>query len=342
MLLGDYTTMSNHITPNTSEKLPQTIIYPDIKYSPPPMTFTDTQRELMQKFNIAFYEAQSRSPPQTVEHDNILETFDERYFTNIEKYEQNDSVDTNSFIDFLLPRSDSVNSTPTTNNEEENNFDYRDFCEKFEEQVNGGQDVDNSDSCIIEEIFRERKQSFSGETEVCGTETDQSVCAYSYTDASMFDEDVFVRIDNNAVGCTSQGVIPEKNGSSFHLSPTDMETRTLDTLELSDIDLSESISNASLDLDNLGEISYDYDSTCVVTTEDYIRLPPVNTINRGIDFTNMLRNIGSDNLYVVENQVGTNLLRNLLPIENKCFSLDQAPNIPKSKYPLFKKKSIWI
>lgn len=299
MLLADYT-MAN-IT-STGDKL-TTAIYPDIKYSPPPITFTETQKELMQKFNIAFYEAQSKSPPQVVDHESILETFDERYFMNIEKYEQSDSVDTNSFMDFLLPRPDSISNLPTPSSSD-NNFDYNDFCEKFEEQVNNHKDADNTDTCIIDEIFRTRKQSFSAETEI-STEasTSQSNYAYSYTDTSVFEDDAYLKSGPDSYFDSSQHGDVRNNNSPFYVAPPSLESKVLDNLELSDIELSESISNASLDLDNLGDLSYDYDSTYVEPKDDCIRLPPVNTISKGIDFTNMLRNMGSDNLYIMEHQV---------------------------------------
>ncbi|GJQ80595.1 hypothetical protein Trydic_g19998 [Trypoxylus dichotomus] len=305
MLLGDYS-MTNITAVPAGDKL-TTTIYSDIKYSPPPITFTETQKELMQKFNIAFYEAQSKSPPQVVDHESILETFDERYFTNIEKYEQNDSVDANSFIDFLLPRSDSVSNIATPSGSD-NNFDYSDFCEKFEEQVNRHKDVGNADSCIIDEIFRTRKQSFSAETEA-STEasTSQSNYAYSssYTDPSVFEEDVYVKNESADYFESGKSGHIRNNNSPFYVDPP-LESRALDNLELSDIELSESISNASIDLDNLGDLSYDYESTYIEQKEDCTRLPPVNTINKGIDFANMLRSIGPDCLYVMENQDSKN------------------------------------
>ncbi|KAI4454958.1 transcriptional activator [Holotrichia oblita] len=302
MLLGDYTMTNITTVQSGGDKL--TTIYPDIKYSPPPMmTFTETQKELMQKFNIAFYEAQSKSPPQVVDHENILETFDERYFTNIEKYEQNDSVDTNTFIDFLLPRSDNIAVIPTPGGSD-HNFDYSDFCEKFEEQVNRCNDIDNNaDSCNID-IFRNRKESCSAETDAsiegC---TSQSNYAYSfYTDTSVFEEDIYSRNEQVDYFENSQDGDVANTDSSFYIDPPPLESKVLDNLELSDIELSESISNASLDLDNLGDLSYDYDSTYIEQKDDCVKLPPVNTISKGVDFTNMLRNIGSDCLYVLEKQ----------------------------------------
>lgn len=307
MLLGDYT-MTNITTVQSGDKL--SAIYPDVKYSPPPvMTFTETQKELMQKFNIAFYEAQSKSPPQVVDHENILETFDERYFTNIEKYEQNDSVDT--FIDFLLPRSDSIMEVtpaplPPPITSGDHNFDYSDFCEKFEEQVNRHKDIDNADSCNNIDV-----QSCSAETEAsiegcCSTS--RSNYAYSfYTDASIFEEDVYSRteqVDYYVENSQDGDVANTTDSSSFYIDPPrHLESKVLDNLELSDIELSESISNASLDLDNLGDLSYDYDSTYIERKDNCVKLPPVNTISKSVDFTNMLRNIGSDCLYILEKQV---------------------------------------
>lgn len=69
-----------------------TIMYSSSYLLPP-------QNELVEKFNAAFYEAQQQPPPQQEEKaklpldDEILESFDESYFTNIDAYE-------NDFIDY--------------------------------------------------------------------------------------------------------------------------------------------------------------------------------------------------------------------------------------------------
>nr|XP_022899748.1 zinc finger protein 33A-like [Onthophagus taurus] len=83
--------------------------------------FTETQKELMQKFNMAFYEAQSKSMER-----EILENFDEKYFNDIENYE---NEPTDDILEFLIPKSESETSNV-------NAFDYGDFSETFEKVHN--------------------------------------------------------------------------------------------------------------------------------------------------------------------------------------------------------------
>lgn len=74
-----------------------TIMYSTSSYLLPP------QNELVEKFNAAFYEAQQQPPALAQQEqeekaklpldDEILESFDESYFTNIDAYE-------NDFIDY--------------------------------------------------------------------------------------------------------------------------------------------------------------------------------------------------------------------------------------------------
>ena len=118
------------------------------------------------------------------------------------------------------------------------------------------------------------------------------------TTSSMFSNETLWPINSN------NG--PENPAPKFECPffvPLPFETtRTnceVERLELSDIDLSENLSDASLDLDNLGQVSYDEGYW-----EDYhVKLPPMNTIWKGgIDFAEMLRNSASDALGV-ENQV---------------------------------------
>ena len=104
--------------------------------------FTETQRELVEKFNTAFYEAQNRSSGcqiSTADHENILDTFDECYFTNIENYEDTPAEEDYIF-DLLLPEDGPPSSVADS---EGSNFDYDDFCMKFEQQVNERKDPDD-------------------------------------------------------------------------------------------------------------------------------------------------------------------------------------------------------
>lgn len=75
----------------------------------PTMAFlTPTQSELMEKFNAAFYDAQIK-PRTCIIDDELFETFDERYFANIEAYEDhadNQNIQENNADctkDWLLP-----------------------------------------------------------------------------------------------------------------------------------------------------------------------------------------------------------------------------------------------
>ncbi|XP_017781321.1 PREDICTED: zinc finger protein 765-like [Nicrophorus vespilloides] len=97
---------------------------------------TDTQRELMEKFNFAFYDAQGSNVKTAA--DDILDTFDEAYFSNIDKYDepqaQQMSEDGNYLLDYLLAKTDEgFSELVTPSSDCTSTFDYDEFSENFEQ-----------------------------------------------------------------------------------------------------------------------------------------------------------------------------------------------------------------
>lgn len=92
---------------------------------------TTPQTELVEKFNAAFYDAQMRG--RTPLEDDLLETFDESYFTNIDAYEDPDT-DSNYFSDCFV--SAKCDETETTTSGIASTFDYTDLSESLELGLN--------------------------------------------------------------------------------------------------------------------------------------------------------------------------------------------------------------
>lgn len=90
------------------------------------MTYLLPQSELVEKFNAAFYEAQQRRIPLEEE---ILETFDESYFTDIDAYETNDYL-SDCFVD------DAESGIASS-------FDYADLSESLENVFAQGGEFSN-------------------------------------------------------------------------------------------------------------------------------------------------------------------------------------------------------
>ncbi|KAG5899639.1 hypothetical protein JTB14_036012 [Gonioctena quinquepunctata] len=113
-----------------------------------------TQTELMEKFNLAFYEAQNLSK------NDIISTFNENIpettYINEEEADQNDDF----LIDYLISNSDDTPAS-TPNSEVDVNFDFNDFVVDFDQNVsqNGDQTDLSGDNFDTETFTTENSQS---------------------------------------------------------------------------------------------------------------------------------------------------------------------------------------
>lgn len=103
------------------------------------------QNELVEKFNAAFYEAQQQKLPLN-DDDELLETFDESYFTNIDAYENdfdytelsesldevfgvnvNEEEEEEQFSSFYVPPPFVEKLPPISSIQRSNNTDFANF-----------------------------------------------------------------------------------------------------------------------------------------------------------------------------------------------------------------------
>lgn len=261
---------------------------------------TESQNELVQRFNAAFYEAQNRS--QTC--DSILDTFDECYFSNIEKYETEASHD-NYLLDFLISKNHDATSSEQTTPSSDNasTFDYSEFAENFEQVIEkeGGNaaDVSSEAPAIREtalkytfgEVFTTCDRSCSNDDDVYD---DVKVEDYGNRNC-MYGN--FTKIENFASnpGENSPFFVPLPFTTS-RTSETGNE-ESFEYLDLSDGDLYDNLSNSSFDFENINAnfSSCEYESPCYVPEQQ--KLPPVNTIiKNNVDFMSFIRGTPADDL----------------------------------------------
>ncbi|KAK4878378.1 hypothetical protein RN001_010884 [Aquatica leii] len=85
------------------------------------LQLTKSQTELAEKFTAAFYDTQN--------HDDILNTFNEDCFNNVETYENG----ADDYLFNVLIKSDDYSTSV------ESNFDYDNFSQHFDQQITGGE-----------------------------------------------------------------------------------------------------------------------------------------------------------------------------------------------------------
>lgn len=86
---------------------------------------SDHQSELFEKFNAAFYDAQVSQNKNYDIEDDLLENFDESFFTNIDAYEN----DNDYFTDLLISKCSSAST------ESIETFDYTELSQSFDENA---------------------------------------------------------------------------------------------------------------------------------------------------------------------------------------------------------------
>lgn len=83
------------------------------------------QSDLLEKFNAAFYQTQEKNRITLIEdEEEILESFDESYFTNIDAYEETDFdyTDLSESLDHVFGGSEPTTTTTTTTISDFSNF----------------------------------------------------------------------------------------------------------------------------------------------------------------------------------------------------------------------------
>lgn len=293
MFLDDDYKMSGQTHLNTD-------VFDSIRY--PTSNLTESQNELVQRFNAAFYEAQNRT--QTC--DSILDTFDECYFSNIEKYETEAAHD-NYLLDFLISKNHeatAVSEQTTPSSDNASTFDYSEFAENFEqviEKENGNAaDVSNGAAVVREttlkytfgEVFTTCDRSCSNDNE-----TYDDVKVEDYVNRNCMYGN-FTKIENFASnpGENSPFFVPLPFTTS-RTSETENE-ENFEYLDLSDGDLYDNLSNSSFDFENINAnfTSCEYESSCYAVPEQQ-KLPPVNTIiKNNVDFMSFIRGTPADDL----------------------------------------------
>lgn len=110
------------------------------EFTPAMAYLTPTQTELMEKFNAAFYDAQIK-PRTCIIDEELFETFDERYFANIEAYEDQSDNQNGKILeengdcskDWLCPEVDPIDyqrnfsKNHSNTNLQENNVEKGDY-----------------------------------------------------------------------------------------------------------------------------------------------------------------------------------------------------------------------
>lgn len=215
-----------------------------------------SQTELMEKFNLAFYEA------QTLSKTDILTTFNEQpsETTEIEVEKTSDDY----LIDYLISNSD---DTPATSpgSEVDVNFDFNDFVVDFDQNV---------------------------QTEDQGNGTADNFDTETFTTDSSFDQ----YQDQGYGGAFSQFFVPPPFAVEANCDKLVVvgEKEDLEELDFTNIDISEDLTSASLDLEDLPP-----DFQEIEESREYGGnfLPPVGTITKNnVDFNNFLRNVPADDI----------------------------------------------
>lgn len=107
--------------------------------------------ELLEKFSAAFYDAQiSQNKSYNIE-DELLETFDESFFTNIDAYEDEDDY----FADLLISKCSSASTDSVADT-----FDYTELSQSFEDNTTSETTTTVSWQSDLEDCFPRENSAF--------------------------------------------------------------------------------------------------------------------------------------------------------------------------------------
>lgn len=215
-----------------------------------------SQTELMEKFNLAFYEA------QTLSKTDILTTFNEHpsETTEIEAQKASDDY----LIDYLISNSD---DTPVTSpgSEVDVNFDFNDFVVDFDQNVQ------------VEDQGNQATDSFDTETFTTDSSFEQyQDQGYGSSFSQFFVPPPFA-IETD---CDKLVIVEEEDD--------------LEVLDFTDIDIGDELTTASLDLEDLPqdfqeiEESREYGGNFLP--------PVGTITKNNVDFNSFLRNVPADDI----------------------------------------------
>ncbi|XP_018335580.1 asparagine-rich zinc finger protein AZF1-like [Agrilus planipennis] len=301
-----------------------------------PLELTETQNELVEKFTAAFYNAQNtKNCDATTE---IFENFDDKYFSEIEEYENETSNAGDYLLDFLLSKpDDSASSTYET-------------CSTSEISSYGSSSMSTTSS------YRS-----------CATATFTDV---SYTPSAVENWYLVKPLESpsnyfNVSVAESQNIVQDFDKVNFEcdqgrgqqfgrcigdvvidqafgdvLNEDDSVSENLDSLDLSDIDLCETLSNSSFDIDNFasdicenhnisdnGDNTSDYDSLTVVRNDtefsEFLRNRPPESLDH---FTQNQDNSREVYGHLLGNRTTNNNTSNICNIEESVANYDLSSN----------------
>lgn len=255
------------------------------------LQLTKTQVELAEKFTAAFYEAQNceKSCDLFNNHEDILSSFDENYFNNVDTYE---NTENDYLLDFLISKGDEEQSSTITSTETETtrNFDYEEFSQSFDHQINNN----NKQEFIDLSDFSEQVSKTSYLTEIEQISSTSNILTKS--------EELI-----NQENSTFYIPPPFPINSNLKKKENNVESYgNLDDIDLSDFELCESISNGSFDIDNLNTEFYECeDNNFIIRNNDeWEKLPPAaSLIRNNVDFSVFLRHTQAESLNIFDQQV---------------------------------------
>lgn len=227
-----------------------------------------SQTELMEKFNLAFYEA------QTVSKTDIIETLKEFQDTMSNPKEplsaEDDKTNDDYLIDYLI--SDDSAASPR---ECDINFDFNDFVEDFDYNVRDS----FSDSTTVVEFDTE---TFTTEN---SKDYEDSIHGQSTKQFSNF----FVP---PPIWITPEKEYEHSEGVTIIETNKQLDPKTQDSFD--DIDICEVLSNGSLDIGDWSSEIQDLDEHDNGYSHS---LPPVGTITKNnFDFNCYVRNVPEDDM----------------------------------------------
>lgn len=291
------------------------------------LNLTESQNALVEKFNMAFYEAQNETRHQQ-EQQLLTEQKDyqqeqqerEDYKQEQGKYERSTNLMLpNSFddcyfksvtnedtflLDYLISKDTDVPSsnreeiacssstiTQSSDNVSTSTFDYKEFAENFEQVLDIDKKPDQQ-RLTIEDTINYYDPTSSDE--------------YANNTEILNNSPFFVPLPFTANNLQTNSNSEENFNANFNASY--VEEENLDCFDFSDTDFCDNLSNSSIDFDNIMFNDCD-DSSSYYLMDDVQKLPPVNTIVRNnVDFMSFIRSTPQDTLMLdPQNEVSSYL-----------------------------------
>ncbi|KAF2882864.1 hypothetical protein ILUMI_23376 [Ignelater luminosus] len=276
------------------------------------LQLTKTQVELAEKFTAAFYDAQNceKSCDLFNNHEDVLSSFDENYFNNVDTYENTES---DYLLDFLISKGEEEQSTTVTSTETEStrNFDYEEFSQNFDHQINDN----NKQEFIDLSDFSEQISKTSYLTEIIET---------SPSSNTLVKSEEFINKENSAFYIPP----PFPINSNPYKKENNVESyENLDDIDLSEFDLCESISNGSFDIDNLNTEFYECEDNhfIIKNNDNWEKLPPAaSLIRNNVDFSVFLRHTQAQSLNIFDQQEQKNPVGHLVGTKNINNNLEES------------------